>query len=182
MFTVVLNTFYFLFSQIVFHGICFPTHTTLVLYHIAFCIKCFFHCSDIVVPAENEIGSLNARRLVALYASHGAGFEVIHGLADRIMTCVQIQPEKTYAMNSLNGDAYGDLRRVGRAGVVYSVRPSSDPVCFPGMGAEVVLHFEEEGKADQVVGTFGVVHPEVLQNFEVTYPCSILEMDVEALM
>lgn len=141
-----------------------------------------FEISDVVIPADNEIGSLNARRLVALYSSYGAGFEVIHGLADRIMTCVQIQPEKTYAMNSLNGDAYGDLRRVGRAGVVYSVRPSSDPACFPGMGAEVVLHFDEEGKEDQVVGTFGVVHPEVLQNFEVTYPCSILEMDVEAMM
>lgn len=141
-----------------------------------------FEISDIVIPAANEIGSLNARRLVALYSSYGAGFEVIHGLADRIMTCVQIQPEKAYAMNSLTADAFGDLKRVGRAGVVYSVRPSSDPCCFPGMGAEIVLHWEEEGREDQVVGTFGVVHPEVLQNFEVTYPCSILEMDVEALM
>lgn len=141
-----------------------------------------FEISDIVIPEKNEIGSLNARRLVALYASHSAGFEVIHGLADRVMTCVQIQPEKTYAMNSLTVDAFGDLQRVGRPGVVYSVRPSSDPVCFPGMGAEIVLHWAEEGREDQVVGTFGVVHPEVLQNFEVTYPCSILEMDVEALM
>jgi phenylalanyl-tRNA synthetase beta chain len=141
-----------------------------------------FEISDIVLPADNEVGALNARRLVALYASYSAGFEVIHGLADRIMTCVQIKPEKAYAMNSLTGDQYGDLNRVGRAGVTYSVRPSSDPTCFPGMGAEVVLHWEEAGKEDQVVGTFGVVHPEVLQNFEVTYPCSILEMDVEALM
>ena len=140
-----------------------------------------FEISDIVIPADNEIGSLNARRLVALYSSYGAGFEVIHSLADRVMTCVQIKPEKAYAMNSLSGDAYGDLNRVGRAGVVYYVRPSADPCCFPGMGAEVVLKYED-GRADQVVGTFGVVHPEVLQNFEVTYPCSILEMDVEALM
>jgi hypothetical protein len=56
-----------------------------------------------LINTDNEVGSLNARRLVALYASHGAGFEVIHGLADRVMTCVQIQPEKTYAMNSLSG-------------------------------------------------------------------------------
>ena len=143
-----------------------------------------FEISDIVVPADNEVGALNARRLVALYASHSAGFEVIHGLADRVMTCAQIKPERAYAMNSLSADEYGDLNRVGRAGVVYSVRPSSDPCCFPGMGAEIVLHWEEgSGRSgEQVVGTFGVVHPEVLQNFEVTYPCSILEMDIEALM
>lgn len=141
-----------------------------------------FEISDIVVPADNEIGSLNARRLVALYSSYGAGFEVIHGLADRIMTCVQIQPESSYAMNSLTGDAFGDLKRVGRQGVEYYVRPSSDPCCFPGMGAEIVLHYADSSKEDKVVGTFGVVHPEVLQNFDVTYPCSILEMDVEALM
>jgi phenylalanyl-tRNA synthetase beta subunit len=28
----------------------------------------------------------------------------------------------------------------------------------------------------------GVVHPKVLQNFDISYPCSVLEMDVDALM
>ena len=28
----------------------------------------------------------------------------------------------------------------------------------------------------------GVVHPEVLEKYEISYPCSVCEMDVDALM
>ena len=152
-----------------------------------------FEISDVVFPAENEVGARNARSLAALYASNTAGFEVIHGLADRVMTCVQIRPQRQYAANSLTAEEYGDLSRVGRSDVVYSVRAGSDPCFFPGMNAEVVLHWLKEGQQggvdgkeeverEQVVGCLGVVHPEVLQNFDVSYPCSVLEIDVEALM
>ena len=68
-----------------------------------------------------------------------------------------------------------------RPGVVYYLRPGSDPVFFPGMSGEIVL--KREGNADdQVVGLFGVVHPDVLQAYEIQYPCSLLELDVEAIM
>lgn len=138
-----------------------------------------FEISDVVVPETNEVGARNVRKIVALYSSNTAGFEVIHGLADRIMTCTQIVPEEQYAANSLTATEYSDLQRVGRAGVVYSVRPGSDPCFFPGMSAEIVLC--SEGK-EVVVGSMGVVHPEVLNNYDISYPCSILEMDVESLM
>ena len=35
---------------------------------------------------------------------------------------------------------------------------------------------------EKIVGTLGVVHPEVLHNFDVSYPCSIVELDIDALM
>lgn len=142
-----------------------------------------FEISDVVLPEKNEIGAKNARRLCALYSSYTAGMEVIHGLADRIMTCVQIQPEQTYAFNSLTAAEFADLQRVGRGDVVYFVRPSSEPCYFPGMSAEIVLRWSDGREVpEQVVGTMGVVHPDVLTNFDVSYPCSILEMDIEALM
>ena len=56
-----------------------------------------FEISDVVIPTNNEIGAKNVRKLVALYSSYTAGFEIIHGLADKIMTCVQIKPERAYA-------------------------------------------------------------------------------------
>lgn len=68
---------------------------------------------------------------------------------------------------------------MGRPGVCYFVRPSTDPVFFPGMAAEVVLRSDA---GERVVGVLGVVHPEVLGSYEVSYPCSVCELDVEALM
>ena len=35
---------------------------------------------------------------------------------------------------------------------------------------------------EKVVGLMGVVHPEVLAHFDVHYPCSVVELDVEAIM
>lgn len=46
------------------------------------------------------------------------------------------------------------------------------PEYFPGRQAEVFY----QGKA---VGSFGVVHPEVLENFEMAFPVSALELNLE---
>lgn len=141
-----------------------------------------FEISDVVIPSDNEIGARNARRLVAVHSAYTAGFEVIHGLVDRILTCVQIRPEDAYAAHSLTPQEIADRKRVGKAGVVYVVRPqaTNDPLYFPGMSADVVI-IGDDG-SERTVGSLGVVHPEVLGNYEVSYPCSIVELDVEAFM
>jgi phenylalanyl-tRNA synthetase beta chain len=141
-----------------------------------------FEISDVVLPTDNEVGAVNARRLVGLFSSYSSGFQVIHGLVDRIMNCVQIKPDQAYAANSLSADEFQSLKRVGKNGVSYYLRPNtSDPMYFAGMSSDLVLKFEDD-RVDQVVGTFGVVHPQVLQNFDVSYPCSIVEIDIEAIM
>ena len=33
-----------------------------------------------------------------------------------------------------------------------------------------------------MIGCVGVVHPDVLASFEVTYPCCVMEIDLEAIM
>lgn len=142
-----------------------------------------FEISDVVVPADNEVGAQNIRKLVALYASYSAGFEFIHGLVDRIFTCAQIQPEESYARNSLSIEEIADRKRVARANVVYFVRPSSDPCFFEGMGSDIILReVRPDQVVDSVVGVFGVVHPQVLHNYEISYPCSVVELNVEAIM
>lgn len=35
---------------------------------------------------------------------------------------------------------------------------------------------------DRVIGTIGVIHPEVLQQFSIDYPCSAFEVDIEAFL
>jgi phenylalanyl-tRNA synthetase beta chain len=118
--------------------------------------------------------------MTALFSSHSSALEVIHGLVDRVMTCAQIQPEAGYAANSLTAGEIKDLERVARQGLVYFVKPSADPAFFPGMAADIVLRTTEG--VETVVGVMGVVHPEVLSNYDISYPCSVCELDIEAIM
>lgn len=158
-----------------------------------------FEFSDVVVSSylnkDNEIGCRNERHFVALHADNTASsFEVIHGLVDRIMTLCQIVPEQAYGQSSLTPQEYNSARLIGRPGLEYSLVPSQDPVFFPGMGAEVVLtHFKEQyteederGEDRKVlktvkVGVLGVVHPQVLSNFGIINPATIVEMNIEAI-
>jgi len=57
----------------------------------------------------------------------------------------------------------------------YAVEESQDPRFIPGRAAAVVY----KGRA---IGVFGEVHPEVLENWGVTMPCSAAEIDIEALL
>ena len=51
----------------------------------------FFEISDVVLKdPEDPIGARNERRLVAAYAGLSAGFEVVHGLVDRVMALNQV--------------------------------------------------------------------------------------------
>jgi len=47
---------------------------------------------------------------------------------------------------------------------------------FNGRASESASEAEQKG---MIVGTFGILHPEVLKNFSLEYPCSMLEMDIE---
>jgi phenylalanyl-tRNA synthetase beta chain len=37
-------------------------------------------------------------------------------------------------------------------------------------------------KTTTIVGSFGVLHPEVLKAYDIPYPSSVLEIDLEPLM
>jgi phenylalanyl-tRNA synthetase beta chain len=69
-----------------------------------------------------------------------------------------------------------------------------DPAYFPGRAAsiyyrspptvQVTLNDVKEAAVsrDTVIGTLGVLHPSVLANFEINYPCSALEFNVEVFL
>lgn len=145
-----------------------------------------FEISDVVLKdASDAVGAKNVRCLTALYSAFTPGFEHIHGLVDRIMSCVQVRADEIYAQNSMTEESIADMKRIARSGVTYTVRHGSDPVFFPGMAVDVVLQYlDTTGSvaSEDVIGTFGVVHPEVLSKFGVDYPCSALELNLEKLM
>lgn len=149
-----------------------------------------FEISDVVLPddqhvmTETIVGAKNSRRICAVYAGPTSGFEIIHGLVDRVMTLSEVAPEKEYVQNSTKGDE--EKYRVSREGWYYTIveLAADDALAgtyFPGRAASILLSSPDGGERVQI-GTFGILHPEVLSNFDIQYPASCVELNLEALL
>ena len=57
----------------------------------------------------------------------------------------------------------------------YFIRQGEDPSYFPGRAADIVAY-------GQVVGSLGVIHPEVVTAFDLNLPCSALEINLEPFL
>eukprot|EP00581_Thalassiosira_minuscula_P008076 CAMPEP_0183705916 /NCGR_PEP_ID=MMETSP0737-20130205/2881_1 /TAXON_ID=385413 /ORGANISM="Thalassiosira miniscula, Strain CCMP1093" /LENGTH=646 /DNA_ID=CAMNT_0025933183 /DNA_START=32 /DNA_END=1972 /DNA_ORIENTATION=- len=148
-----------------------------------------FEISDVVIPdgehvvTETIVGARNVRKVCATYSGPTSGFEVIHGLVDRIMTLCEVAPQADYI--AMSGDAYVQVHC--KEGWFYTIRElkqgSSDEsgTYFPGRAAEIVLTSPKE-KEPVVIGTFGILHPEVLGSFDILYPTSAVELNLEPLL
>uniref|UniRef100_A0A6I8NHR0 Phenylalanine--tRNA ligase beta subunit n=2 Tax=Ornithorhynchus anatinus TaxID=9258 RepID=A0A6I8NHR0_ORNAN len=114
-----------------------------------------FEISDIVVKdSSRDVGARNLRHLCAVYYNKTSGFEVIHGLLDRFMQLL-------------------DISAGGEKG--YSIRAAEDSAFFPGRCAEILAK-------GQSIGKLGVLHPDVITKFELTMPCSALEINIEPFL
>uniref|UniRef100_UPI00358E766A phenylalanine--tRNA ligase beta subunit-like n=1 Tax=Myxine glutinosa TaxID=7769 RepID=UPI00358E766A len=115
-----------------------------------------FEISDVVLKdLDTDVGSRNERRLCALFCARTSAFEAVHGLLDRVMQLLSTQP--------------------GCKPDEYHIRPAHVPTFFPGRCAEVVV-------GEQLVGTIGVLHPDVLAHFDLSFPCSILDVSIEPFL
>uniref|UniRef100_A0A0A9Y0Q5 Phenylalanine--tRNA ligase beta subunit n=1 Tax=Lygus hesperus TaxID=30085 RepID=A0A0A9Y0Q5_LYGHE len=111
-----------------------------------------FEISDIsCLDANAECGAKNERRLAAVYYDKKAGFEIIHGLLDRIMQVLNVPWSKE------NG---------------YYIYGTDDDSYFPKRCAEVRWK-------NTRIGTLGTLHPEVITAFDLSLPCSVLELNIE---
>lgn len=152
-----------------------------------------FEISDVVLPddkyvmTESIVGTRNERRLCAVYAGPTSGFEIIHGLVDRIMTLTEVAPEPEYVATSGNKDE--EKYRVCREGWFYTIaelpqtpEDAESQTYFGGRAAEVLLTSPHTDGKRVRIGTFGILHPEVLGNFDILYPSSSMELNLEMLM
>jgi phenylalanyl-tRNA synthetase beta chain len=149
-----------------------------------------FEISDVVLPDDKHVvtqtivGARNERKLCATYSGPTSGFEVIHGLVDRIMSLCEVAPEADYVASS--GNAYVQVHC--KEGWYYTIRElksgTSDEsgTYFPGRAAEILLTSPKGGKEPVVIGTFGILHPEVLGAFDIQYPTSTVELNLEMLL
>eukprot|EP00004_Rigifila_ramosa_P019166 TRINITY_DN4843_c0_g1_i1.p1 TRINITY_DN4843_c0_g1~~TRINITY_DN4843_c0_g1_i1.p1 ORF type:complete len:586 (-),score=162.72 TRINITY_DN4843_c0_g1_i1:36-1667(-) len=118
-----------------------------------------FELSDVVVKTtENDVGAKNLRMLTVAYSGHTSGFEFVHGILDRLMLLLRIPPATP--ANRARG---------------YYLQPCANPTYFQGRCADVICNGAR-------VGVLGIVHPQVLKNFELANATSALELSVDAFL
>uniref|UniRef100_A0A671MAE1 Phenylalanine--tRNA ligase beta subunit n=1 Tax=Sinocyclocheilus anshuiensis TaxID=1608454 RepID=A0A671MAE1_9TELE len=114
-----------------------------------------FEISDVVLKDETkDVGARNNRRLCAVYYNKSPGFEVIHGLLDRVMQLLDVKPGRNQG---------------------YHIQAAEDSTFFPGRCAEIF-------SCGKSIGHLGVLHPDVISRSELTMPCSAIDMDIEPFL
>ncbi len=111
-----------------------------------------FEVSDVItVDKTVDVGAKNERRIATIYSGMTAGFEITHGMLDRIAQLLGVPGELT-------------LESAPATGRTAHLMPAR------------ATHIMYKGA---VVGELGVVHPEVLETFGIVHPCSCLELTLE---
>jgi len=62
----------------------------------------------------------------------------------------------------------------------YRIEGHDEPTFFPGRSA-IVKYRTSKGEVLQI-GSFGILHPEVLANFDINYPGSAVEINLEPFL
>ncbi|KAI9796945.1 MAG: phenylalanine--tRNA ligase subunit beta [Piccolia ochrophora] len=137
-----------------------------------------FEVSDVAFKDVTlERKSRNERHFAAAWYGKTSGFEVVHGLLDRVMLMLKSSflvheggLEGThvdgYWIEELDGELAVPLGTYSSLTGADKISSSSDPTFFPGHAAAV--HVRINGKK-HVIGTFGILHPTVLEHFELRY-------------
>ncbi|PGH08359.1 phenylalanine-tRNA ligase, beta subunit [Blastomyces parvus] len=129
-----------------------------------------FEVSDVAFKDVSlERKSRNERHFAAAWYGKNSGFEIVHGLLDRVMAMLKTA--------FIIGEEGLDNPSMGNA--TYWIEELEDPTYFTGHAASV--HVSISGK-DHVIGSFGILHPTVLEKFELKYPVSTLEINIEAFL
>lgn len=129
-----------------------------------------FEVSDIVTKNEAlERRAENHRRVACVYAGKTSGFEVVHGVLDRLMKMLRVE----WLSTAQNKKGYW-IEEI-------SASSSTDKTYFPGRGAKVI-YCPGENTKPITVGSLGVLHPEVMANFEIPYVGSSLELDLATFL
>lgn len=126
-----------------------------------------FEVSDVAFKApELERKSRNERHFAAAWYGKTSGFEVVHGLLDRIMSMLKA--------------AFCTKEGLQEQAMEYWIEEDAENATF-FEGHAATIHVKVAGK-ECVVGGLGILHPTVLDKFELKYPISSLEMNIEVFL
>ncbi|KAK4189115.1 putative phenylalanyl-tRNA synthetase beta chain [Podospora australis] len=135
--------------------------------------------SDVVFKDESlERRARNERRWAAAYYGKTSGFEVVHGLLDRVMTMLRVAfvtHEEGLEGKSLDFQVKENPSKADG----YFIQEIDEPTFFNGRAAAIYVRLN--GKL-QRIGELGVLHPTVLEKFDLRYPVSTLEINLEVFL
>ncbi|EGV61270.1 phenylalanine--tRNA ligase subunit beta [Yamadazyma tenuis] len=127
-----------------------------------------FECGDIVLKNDaTERRAINQRNWAAIIAGKTSGFEYVQGLLGKLMQTLRANWIEFPKENTGRG--------------YWIEEDSENPTFFPGRGAKIYFRAGPDAK-EQVIGSLGVLHPEVMKSFEIPYAASSVEINVEAFL
>ncbi|KAF1842836.1 phenylalanyl-tRNA synthetase [Cucurbitaria berberidis CBS 394.84] len=127
-----------------------------------------FEVSDIgLIDMEQERKSRNERHFAAAFMGKTSGFEQVHGLLDRLMLMLR-------SLFLTREDGLKNEKLEG-----YWIEEVDDPTFLAGHSAAIKLNL---GGKNHTIGVFGILHPSVLQKFELPYPVSTVEFNLEVFL
>lgn len=116
-----------------------------------------FELSDVVlVDTLNEVGASNRKSLCFAYANTLSGLEILQGMIDKLMKKLGLE------FNSKDNKK------------AYTIAPSTDPKFFADRQAHIFI----QGKQ---LGIYGIVHPQILKNFNIKSPVSLCDIDIQSV-
>ncbi|QLL31801.1 hypothetical protein HG536_0B06690 [Torulaspora globosa] len=128
-----------------------------------------FETGDVVFKnGDIERKAYNERHWGAIYVGKASGFETIQGLLGKIMQTFRTQWLPDYGSSSTSRGYWIE-------------EDSSLPTYFPGRGAKVMFR-HKEGEDPRKIGHIGVLHPEVMNNFDIPYAASYVELNAEVFL
>lgn len=139
-----------------------------------------FEVTDVVLlDPTNRIGVRNERHVAGLHCAAGsASFEDMHGMAEFIIQKIGLP------LRPFDKTTKAFFEEGGALNACFCVEEGNDPAFFAGRAMDIVL---EEKAADGSIhrsklGHVGVLHPEVLRAYDIVYPCSYLEFNLQPLL
>jgi len=125
--------------------------------------------ADIAVKDETlERKSRNERRWAAAYCGKTTGFEVIHGLLDRVLAMLRVALI-THEEGLGSKKVEFEVKQNPTEADGYFIEEINEPTFFPGRAAAIYVRL---GGKVQRIGEFGVLHPSVLEKFDIRYVTS----------
>ncbi|KAK4166805.1 putative phenylalanyl-tRNA synthetase beta chain [Cladorrhinum sp. PSN259] len=119
--------------------------------------------ADVVLKDESlERRARNERRWGAAHYGKTSGFEVVHGLLDRVMAMLRF--------NFVDEESSDEG---------YFIKEINEPTFFSGRAAAIYVRL---GGKLQRIGELGVLHPTVLEKFDLRYAVSTLEINLEVFL
>ncbi|KAL9066456.1 MAG: hypothetical protein Q9157_007132 [Trypethelium eluteriae] len=121
-----------------------------------------FEVSDVCFKDESlERKARNERHFAAAWYGKTSGFEAVHGLLDRVMLMLKsafLTREEGLSNEKVEGYWIDEVD-----------------------GHAASINLKLDGKR-HFLGVFGILHPNVLKNFDLPYPVSTLELDLEVFL